>query len=143
MDCDASKFFSQENVPQLYTIDGDVNYAINERPVEAGTIALGFKANKEGEFTISVPRMDARCLLKDNETGHLISLEDGDYTFTSKEGTYNQRFTLIVVDKATGIKDAETDIADNKEAKYDLSGRKVQEGQKGVVIMNGQKVIVK
>ena len=143
MDCDASKFFSQESVPQLYTIDGDVSYAINERPVEAGTIALGFKANKDGEYTISAPRMDARCLLKDNETGALINFENGDYTFSSKEGTYNDRFTLIVTEKATGIKDVNNGLASDKGTMYDLSGRQVQEGMKGVVIKDGQKVIVK
>lgn len=143
MDCDASKFFSQESVPQIYSIDGDVNYAINERPVESGTIALGFKANKEGEFTISMPRMDARCLLKDNVTGLMINLEDGDYTFSSKAGTYNDRFTLMFADLATGIKDVDTDRAGDKETMYDINGRKVQEGLKGVVIKEGQKVMMK
>jgi len=151
MDCDASKFFSQERVPQIYTIDGDVNYAINERPVENGTISLGFKANKEGEFTLSAPRMDARCLLKDNVTGSLIDLQDGDYIFSSKQGTYLDRFILIVAEKATGIRDAEADLAGNKNTMYDLSGRKITsyrggdgEGlQKGVMIKDGHKVIVK
>ena len=143
MDCDASKFFSDEDVPQIYTIGGDVNYAINERPVENGTIALGFKANKDGEYTISVARMDTHCLLKDNETGVVFDLQNGDYTFNSKAGTFNQRFTLIIDGEATGIKNVETDAEYNKVMMYDLNGRQVQDSQKGVVIKDGQKVIMK
>ena len=143
MECDASKFFSEENVPQIYTIDGDVSYAINERPIEAGTVTLGFKANKEGEFTISAPRMDADCLLKDNETGLVFNLQNGSYTFSSKAGTFGQRFTLIFTEEATAIKKAEAELDGKNEALFDLSGRKAQEGQSGIVIKDGQKIIMK
>ena len=143
MECDASKFFSTESIPQLYTVDGNVNYAINERPVENGIIALGFKANKEDEYTISAPRMDAHCLLKDNETGLLIDLQNGGYTFSSKVGDNNERFSLIVTDKATGIDETENSKSSKSQSIYDLNGRKVQEAQRGVVIKDGQKVIVK
>ena len=143
MECDASKFFSDSNVPQIYTIDGNVNYAINERPIETGTVTLGFKANKEGEFTISAPRMDADCLLKDNETGLVFNLQNGNYTFSSKAGTFGQRFTLIFTEEATGIKKADAGLDGDKESMYDLSGRKVQDGQSGIVIKDGQKVTLK
>lgn len=143
MECDASKFFSEENVPQIYTIDGDVNYAINERPIEAGTVTLGFKANKEGEFTISAPRMDADCLLKDNETGLVFNLQNGSYTFSSKAGTFGQRFTLIFTEEATAIKKVDAELDGKNEALFDLSGRKAQEGQSGIVIKDGQKIIMK
>ena len=143
MECDASKFFSEENVPQIYTIDGDVNYAINERPIETGTVTLGFKANKEGEFTISAPRMDADCLLKDNETGLVFNLQNGSYTFSSKAGTFGQRFTLIFTEETTAIKKAEAELDGKNEALFDLSGRKAQEGQSGILIKDGQKIIMK
>jgi hypothetical protein len=143
MECDASKFFSEENVPQIYTIDGDVSYAINERPIETGTVTLGFKANKEGEFTISAPRMDADCLLKDNETGLVFNLQNGSYTFSSKAGTFGQRFTLIFTEEATAIKKAEAELDGTNEALFDLSGRKAQEGQSGILIKDGQKIIMK
>lgn len=143
MDCDASKFFSDEDVPQIYTIGGNVNYAINERPVENGTITIGFKANKDGEYTISVARMDAHCLLKDNETGVVFDLQNGDYTFSSKTGTFNQRFSLMINGETTGVAEMERMKNAENEKWYDLNGRPVQDSQKGVVIKDGQKVIMK
>ena len=87
--------------------------------------------------------MDTHCLLKDNETGVVFDLQNGDYTFNSKAGTFNQRFTLIIDGEATGIKNVETDAEYNKVMMYDLNGRQVQDSQKGVVIKDGQKVIMK
>lgn len=102
MECDAAKFLSMADAPQLYTIEaGNVNLAINERPV--GSVRLAFKAKHAGEFSISATRMDTPMLLKDNATGTTFDLTLGDYTFTSEEGVYSNRFMLMPNNSATGI----------------------------------------
>lgn len=104
LDCDAAKFESVSDAPQLYSIEAQAgNLAINERPM--GSVNLGFKAKKGGEFTISAKRLDQPMLLQDNETGATYDLSDGDYQFTSDAGTFNNRFVLVPSRGTTGIAD--------------------------------------
>ena len=82
MDCDAAKFMTLTQAPQLYSVEGKgTKFAINERPM--GSVQLGFTAKKSGTFTISAVRMDQPMLLKDNVAGITIDLTNGDYEFTS------------------------------------------------------------
>ena len=102
MECDAPKFLSSEQVPQLYTLDQQQGlYAINERPT--GEVQIGYMATTKGELTIAATRMDQPVLLRDNEmqTTHDLSL--GGYTFTTEAGTNNSRFTLVTDGSMTGV----------------------------------------
>jgi len=102
--CDAAKFMSTESVPQLYTLDSkNVKYSINERP--EGEVAMGYVANKEGQYTISAVRMDKAVMLKDLERGVIHDLSTGDYTFASEAGTFEGRFVLMLNSDVTGIDD--------------------------------------
>ena len=104
LDCDAAKFESVSDAPQLYSIEAQAgNLAINERPM--GSVNLGFKTKKAGEFTFSAKRLDQPMLLQDNETGATIDLTDGDYQFTSDAGAFNSRFVLVPTRGTTGIAD--------------------------------------
>ena len=108
--CDASKFFAMGNeTPQLYTIgDDNTEYAINERPCDAGVVNLGVIIAKSGSHTFSLTRSGVdEVVLYDNATGEQHNLAEGDYTFNAEEGTYTERFALGVT-KPTGT----TDIAD-------------------------------
>lgn len=140
---DASKFMSMDNsVPQLYTVDADgTQYAINERPVADGTALVGFYAPTKGTYTFSLSRCDAdHVWLTDRETGLTVNLVEGDYVFSAEAGTTAQRFMLGLED-ATKIEHA---VSDNEEAViYDLSGRTVQQPDKGVYLQNGQKVVIR
>jgi hypothetical protein len=125
--CDASKFMSMDNsVPQLYTIDEDGTwYAINERPLAEGTIALGFYAGLDGDYTISVTRCDAKqVFITDNLTGESTEITNSTYSFSAKAGTDNTRFTLsFVSNETTGIKDInKTEIATKAEF-YSIDGK--------------------
>ena len=98
--CDASKFMSMDgSVPQLYTLDAEgTQYAINERPMGEGLVALGFYAGQEGTYTISVTRCDAeKVFITDNLTGETTEITNSEYTFSAQAGTYNTRFTLSFV----------------------------------------------
>ena len=105
--CDASKFMSMDNsVPQIYTIDDEGTwYAINERPVGEGNVALGFYAGQDGDYTISVTRCDAKqVFITDNQTGETVDMTNGSYSFSANAGTSNTRFMLCFVsNETTGI----------------------------------------
>ena len=125
--CDASKFMSMDSsVPQLYTIDEDGTwYAINERPMGEGTVALGFYAGKDGDCTISANRCDAEQLfITDNLTGKTIDITGGAYTFSAKAGTDNTRFTLsFVSNETTGVKELDKTIVTTATEVYSVDGK--------------------
>lgn len=162
---DASKFFAEGNVMQLYTIAANgICYAINERPEDDGLVQLAFIAPAYAEYTISLSRNQAEnVVLTDLMTGIETDLTQGDYTFTSEAGTFDERFLLGVKSSTTGIGNLTTQptvevtengihTSDYVEV-YALDGRRVAEGvgnialDKGVYVVRinevGTKVIVK
>ena len=145
---DASKFMSFEpNVPQIFTLDGEGNgYAINERPLDNGTVKLAYYAGQSGFYTLSATRSDGDIYLHDGLLNKTVNLMEQDYTFHSDatEGTNNVRFTLSLNstgDNTTGIQSVESQLSENGDY-YDLQGRKVlPTSQKGIYIHNGRKVV--
>lgn len=104
MDCDAAKFESSASAVQLYSIEAQGGkMAINERP--QGSVQLGFIAKADGDYTISAERMDQPVLLKDNLMNITYDLSNGDYSFSSEAGTFDNRFMLLIDGGATGIAD--------------------------------------
>lgn len=101
--CDAAKFASA-GVPQLYTLDSrKVKYAINERPQEEGSVAMGYSVPAYGSYTIDAPRMDTPMVLKDLLTGIIHDFDEGSYSFASEAGTFDNRFVLMTRAAATGM----------------------------------------
>lgn len=105
MDCDAAKFMSDQPVAQLYSLDQETQYAINERP--EGEVNLGYVAAEEGMLTISAERMDCPVWLRDNEKGITHDLSVGGYTFNSAAGKNDSRFTLLLSGEKTAIEKTE------------------------------------
>lgn len=110
MACDASKFMSDDQqVPQLYSLDYEgLAYAINERPLADGEVALGFYAAQEGVFTLKAKRNNFEHLfLIDHVTGTTTDIASQAYHFSSEAGTFNARFTLSVMpsSEVTGVDD--------------------------------------
>lgn len=108
MACDASKFMSDDQqVPQLYTLDYEgLTYAINERPLADGEVALGFYVAQEGAFTLKAKRNNFEHLfLTDHMTGTTTDIAGQAYHFSSAAGTFNTRFTLSVMpsSEVTGV----------------------------------------
>ncbi len=144
--CDASKFSNSDpTVSQLYTLYGNVKYAINERPMLSGVVNLGVYCSVDGEYSIALGKNSAEgVVLCDHVTGVTVSLSDGEsYTFSAKAGTYNDRFTLHFAGEATGIEGVEGNEADVDG--YNLGGIRIEKGQKynGVVIKNGKVTVQK
>lgn len=101
--CDAAKFMSTEDVPQIYTLDNEgAKYAINERP--AGEVKVGYLAKTAGTYKIAAIRMDKNVTLYDDVTKTEFDFTNGDYTFESEAGTFDNRFTLkIPTGASTGL----------------------------------------
>lgn len=143
LDCDAAKFFADAEVEQIYALDAQgTQYAINERP--KGEVPLGYVAVKNGELTISAKRMDCPVCLRDNEQNIIHDLSLGGYTFSTEQGSNEQRFTLVMENISTGIVDINLSMPNIEHSIYDLQGRRTNSsvGQKGVrLFKDGPKVM--
>lgn len=144
--CDAGKFMSMDNsVQQLYTLDAANNrYAINERPIAEGNVALGTYFPASGTYTFSLKRNQAaRVMLTDNEIGFTHDLTADDYTFTAQAGDANARFVLtIIADETTNIDAVAGTSTTADAATYTIGGIRMDKVSKaGVYIINGKKVV--
>ena len=95
----------------LYSIiaNEDTAYAIQGRSLpftDADVVALGFRAIQSGSYTISLADFNGLfaegqdIFVKDNLTQTEQNLKEGDYTFVSEDGVFNNRFEVIY--KETG-----------------------------------------
>lgn len=145
--CDAAKMMSMDaNVPQIFTLDNDfTEYAINERPVADGVVKVGFYAGHDGEYTIRLGRCDAeRVYLTDNENGETVELTDNGYSFSANAGVDNGRFTLrFNAGETTGIFSVENNEQVATERAYNIAGQRISRDSKGIVIVNGKKIVNK
>jgi hypothetical protein len=152
---DASKFFSTEpGAAHLYTLDGDVQYAINERPMASGEILLGLQLPKEGTYTITLQASQLPSLgegqgvgLIDRTTGTETDLTAAAYTFQACAGTQNDRFTIRLGGATNGIQtigmDTEHPSYGEGQGLFDLQGRRISQPQKGIYLRGKQLVIIK
>ena len=141
LECDASKF-STEDAIQIYTMNADnVMYAINERPMAQGCVNVGYSVPAQGKYTIEAPRQDIGVLLMDNITGEVHDLTKGAYEFASEAGTFNNRFMLIAKGDATAIEKVDGAEDGNATWLYNIKGQRVKTMEQGeVYIKNNVKV---
>lgn len=129
LDKDASKFIADDNAAMLvYTVENGVKYAINERPMADGVVSLGFYANEDGNYSLSLnTKEEDNIILIDHETKTETALS-GEYHFTAKTGYNDSRFT-IMFGEATGINTINVDngtiSANSPYAVYTIDGRLV------------------
>lgn len=131
--CDAAKFMSMDNsVPQLYSHNGGVQYAINERPVADGNVKLGVYLPKAGTYTLAVSRNQAeKVMLTDKQLDRTVELTATGYSFDAEAGTWDGRFEINVIRMMpTNIENVADADAQNDEAVfYDMNGRMVSAAQ--------------
>ena len=147
MDKDASKFMSTEmNVPQIYTSNAGVNYAINERPIANGRVDLNTRIHADGQYTITLDSQlsDYSVELYDKKVNKKVMLSEcKSYSFFAESGEEGARFTLYFSNGETGVTD---DFMADESAHdiYTIDGKKVDAPvQKGVYVRNGKKMVVK
>ena len=143
--CDASKFMSMDTgVPQIYTIENGVQMAINERPEGDGVVQLGMMIPASGTYTIQAGRNDFHnMVLVDKENNTKTDLTKGGYTFSTDNGTIDNRFELRPASGGTtGISNSLQQSAEDNATLYNLNGQRVDAPQKGIYVVNGKKIII-
>jgi hypothetical protein len=94
----------------LYSIANDTNLAVQARPAfeVSDVVPMGYSIEVAGHYTVSLDHTDGLftgdqdIYLKDNVSGLTHNLKDGDYTFTTGSGTFNDRFELVYTTDALG-----------------------------------------
>ena len=110
---DAPKFLAENpRTAQLFSTEGGVRYAIDERPLGNGCIVLSILIPEEGDYTLSLENAPAEALLVDALTGTRTLLSEDSYTFHAEAGTHEARFTVLLTD-ATDI--PQVDVTDDGE----------------------------
>ncbi len=148
---DGESYDGQEFV-DFYSVNQDKNLVIQGRALpfdENDLVPLGFRSTIEGTFTIAIDQTDGflsnqAVFLEDNLTNTIFDLKSGNYSFTSKSGTFNDRFVLRYTNKTlenTNFEAIENQVlvsSKNKQIKinstvetidkvliYDLLGREI------------------
>lgn len=135
-DNDAVKMMAYEGTPQIYTIAGADQLAVNEGAHLGGSVALGMYLPADDAYTIAVDRDELGVKLLD----YGVEVEM-PYTFSAAEGCLDDRFTLTFEAPTTGINIVATD-ADADNAIYTIDGRRVNStAQKGIYIQNHKKIV--
>lgn len=135
-DNDAVKMMAYAGTPQIYTIAGADQLAVNEGAHRDGSVALGMYLPADDAYTIAVDRDELGVKLLD----YGVEVEM-PYTFSAAEGYMDDRFTLTFEAPTTGINTVATD-ADADNAIYTIDGRRVNStAQKGIYIQNHKKIV--
>ncbi len=104
----------------FYSINQGKNFTIQGRAVpfdQNDSVPLGFKTTIEGSFTIDIDEVDGllanqAVYLEDKVTNTVSNLKNGNYTFTTAKGTFNDRFVLRYTDTDTTLSIDDTDKED-------------------------------
>ena len=135
-DNDAVKMMAYEGTPQIYTIAGADQLAVNEGAHRGGSVALGMYLPADDAYTIAVDRDELGAKLLD----YGVEVEM-PYTFSAAEGYLDDRFTLTFEAPTTGINTVATD-AKTDDAIYTIDGRRVSNtDKKGIYIQNHKKIV--
>ena len=145
---DANKFFSLDpKVPQLYSTQDGIAYAINERPMQDGTFQLTARVATGGIYTIALDNVveGYEVILEDNKTGKRTVLGKESHVFTLEEGKADYGFTLrLQATEATGVTVAEDNESPADGTRYRIDGIKAEGSvRSGLYIQDNKKVILK
>lgn len=135
-DNDAVKMMAYEGTPQIYTIAGADQLAVNEGAHRSGSVALGMYLPADDVYTIAIDRNELGAKLLD----YGVEVEM-PYTFSAAEGYADDRFTLTFETTTMGINTVATD-AKTDDAIYTIDGRRVSNtDKKGIYIQNHKKIV--
>jgi hypothetical protein len=98
---DGESFDGNEYV-DFYSVNQDKNLVIQGRSLpfeETDVVPLGYNTTIEGVFTIDIDAVDGLLVdqavfIEDKEIKMIHNLKEGAYSFTTKVGTFNDRFVL-------------------------------------------------
>jgi len=105
--------FDGNDFLDFYSINEDKNLTIQGRALpfdSSDEIPLGYRIEVEGNFTISIDETDGllsnqEVFLEDKTTNKTVNLKEGNYSFNTAAGTFNDRFVLRYSNKTLGTTD--------------------------------------
>ena len=94
----------------LYNVINNSEYVIQGKGLpfaDTDEIALGLKANTAGTYSISLENVDGlftmqNIYVKDNVTNTIHDIKQTPYAFTTSNGVFNNRFTVVFTNAALG-----------------------------------------
>ncbi|MFB9110539.1 DUF7507 domain-containing protein [Flavobacterium gyeonganense] len=112
----------------FYSISESSNLTIQGRALpfsDSDVVPLGYRSTIAGDFTIAIDEADGslanqKIYLEDTQTGTINELTAKNYAFTTKAGTFKNRFVLRYKNTTLGTGDFETEndavwvVAQNK-----------------------------
>lgn len=145
----------------LYTYQGGVAYAINERPLDDGIIRLGMQIPEPGTYTLTLTPKPGTVLsgstvetiwLIDNETGTRTQLfpQEAAKGVTievpsgAAEGAFASRFVIAIGNaEPTAIDEAEVAVPQRIDGMFNLAGQRIGQPRKGLYVKDGRIVFNK
>jgi hypothetical protein len=97
---------------RLYSVLSDVGYAIQGKALpfaDNDVVALGFKTPNAGAFSIDLDHVDGLfaadqdIFIRDNYTGTVTNIKNGNYVFASDAGNFANRFEVVYQNAPLGI----------------------------------------
>ncbi|WP_420570774.1 lamin tail domain-containing protein [Kordia sp.] len=132
------------NYLRFYSKDDTHQYGIQGRPTFSQTdiIPLGYDANILGDVTISIHEMDGilnttDVYLKDLQLDIVHDLKQSDYTFTTADGVFPDRFQLQFINDALSVEDF---VSENDLAIYLNNSKEIEIQQRKQMVINSVKV---
>ncbi|MFD1601432.1 T9SS sorting signal type C domain-containing protein [Flavobacterium artemisiae] len=115
-----AEYMSGSQTVDFYSLCNNTKLVIQGRALpfsDSDTVKLGFKTITAGSFVVQIDHADEKLadkgiFLEDKENQQMFDLTKADYKFTSREGTFNDRFVLHFNNQTLGISTVE-----NKEQK--------------------------
>ena len=109
---DGESFDGNEYV-DFYSINQNKNLVIQGRALpfdENDEVPLGYRAKINGDFTITIAQTDGllnnqNVFIEDKVTNKVFNLKEGNYTFNTAAGTFDNRFVLRYTNKTLGTND--------------------------------------
>jgi hypothetical protein len=103
--------FTKNTYIDFYSLIDAKKYVIQGRALpfdKNDRVPLGYKSTLQGEFVITIDEADGvlgnqPVFLEDKLTGKIHNLKNGPYSFTTQIGSFDDRFTLVYVDKTAVV----------------------------------------
>jgi hypothetical protein len=146
MSCDASKMMSDlETIPQIWTSNGSVDYAINEGKHTGGKVELHMYIPENGSYTLKATRADGSVMLHDTLLKTSVDLTETDYDFQAVEGELDNRFFIMIGSNVptavNGLVEDGADANGSSAEVFTIDGANTKNAR-GIVIKNGKKVLI-
>lgn len=108
--------FDGNDFLDFYSINSEKHLTIQGRGLpfdQNDEVPLGFRVAVGGNFTLKIGQKDGllsnqEIFIEDKLINKVVNLKEGDYTFTTTAGTFDDRFKLKYTNQTLGVEEVET-----------------------------------